>query len=428
MSKFRNFLHFSFYLPFLSVASLQASNEEDPVNSIRTVIEDTKREILNVHTALLQQAVLEITEGLAPVASESSEKVETQPSVQKRIKGFGYVPAPEGHLEEHISPLFQKPLLKLGTIISANYRLPNVDMVPVFDQGEQGSCTANALMAIVSYCSLSNNGLQNMLKPSRAYQYYNARWFSQNSNPYLGITPMQDTGAMLIDSILALDRYGCCPEKINLSEGTIGSNSGPYLLKYNGFPYYDFRYNLQPDAESFRIASESSISGVNIGTSYVSMTNTNTILPQNCIQYSDVRKIIQYADLASSYYSRAIDQYAPQASFVSSLKSALSRGNPVYIGVLLDDTFGEDKKTGKITMPNPKTFQATGGHAIWLTGYGKNGNNGYDGYFEFRNSWNATWGNKGYGYFPESYLSYPKLFGIEAYEVSFDLSKLEFKK
>jgi hypothetical protein len=73
MSKFRNFLHFSFYLPVLSVASLHASNEENPIKSTRTVIEDTKKEILNVHSTLLQQAVLEITEGLSSVARESSE-------------------------------------------------------------------------------------------------------------------------------------------------------------------------------------------------------------------------------------------------------------------------------------------------------------------------------------------------------------------
>jgi len=56
---------------------------------------------------------------------------------------------------------------------------PSVDLrttgflPPVFDQGELGSCTANALAALFQYVDQKNTGMSFM--PSRLFIYYNER-------------------------------------------------------------------------------------------------------------------------------------------------------------------------------------------------------------------------------------------------------------
>ena len=73
-------------------------------------------------------------------------------------------------------------------------------MPPVYDQGQLGSCTANALAAAYEYCD------NNAFLPSRLFIYYNERKL-ENDIP-------DDAGAMLSDGIKTLETYGVCPETI----------------------------------------------------------------------------------------------------------------------------------------------------------------------------------------------------------------------
>jgi len=86
--------------------------------------------------------------------------------------------------------------------ISSPQVMPNgVDLrskfPPVFDQGNLGSCTANALCGVVAYDNPKLIG-------SRLFLYYNERRL-ENDIP-------DDSGALLIDGIKCLVNYGICPE------------------------------------------------------------------------------------------------------------------------------------------------------------------------------------------------------------------------
>ena len=82
-------------------------------------------------------------------------------------------------------PILKKPLVDLRQ-----------KMPPVYDQGELGSCTANALCALMEYID--------HIKGSRLFLYYNERKI-ENDIP-------DDAGATLSDGIKCLVKYGICSE------------------------------------------------------------------------------------------------------------------------------------------------------------------------------------------------------------------------
>jgi C1A family cysteine protease len=74
---------------------------------------------------------------------------------------------------------------------------------PIYDQGEIGSCTANALAAAVAFDRLKSGQSPDFV-PSRLFIYYNERQL-ENSTPY-------DAGARLRDGVKTLQQAGVCPE------------------------------------------------------------------------------------------------------------------------------------------------------------------------------------------------------------------------
>lgn len=73
----------------------------------------------------------------------------------------------------------------------------------IYDQGELGSCTANAIAAAVEF-DQRKQGLAATFTPSRLFIYYNERALEGT----IGI----DSGAMLRDGIKAVASAGACPE------------------------------------------------------------------------------------------------------------------------------------------------------------------------------------------------------------------------
>jgi len=112
---------------------------------------------------------------------------------------------PKRHYNVKISKLpheelvFEHTLLNIGKL--APHLPPVVDlrnkMPPIFDQGQLGSCTANALCAVVDY------DIQEFIS-SRLFVYYNERKM-ENDIP-------DDAGASLSDGIKTLQKYGVCTE------------------------------------------------------------------------------------------------------------------------------------------------------------------------------------------------------------------------
>ena len=86
-----------------------------------------------------------------------------------------------------------------------------------FDQGELGSCTANALCAIVSY------DLSSSFIGSRLFLYYNERVLENEIN--------EDAGALLSDGVLTLQKYGICSENTwpyDVSKFTVKPHENAY--------------------------------------------------------------------------------------------------------------------------------------------------------------------------------------------------------
>jgi C1A family cysteine protease len=107
---------------------------------------------------------------------------------------------------------------------------PKVDLrpqcPPVFDQGQLGSCTANALAGAFS-CALKDQSLPFFL-PSRLFIYYNER--------VLENTVASDSGAQLRDGIKTLNQWGVCPEPL--------------------WPYQIGRFAAKPAAKAYAAAAK----------------------------------------------------------------------------------------------------------------------------------------------------------------------------
>lgn len=91
---------------------------------------------------------------------------------------------------------------------------------PVFNQGNLGSCTANALTAAVEFAKKKQR--QKSFRLSRLFLYYNERVM-------MG-TVESDSGAYLRDGIKSLNKDGVCPEKQWKYSDKIGPNA-PFKQK-----------------------------------------------------------------------------------------------------------------------------------------------------------------------------------------------------
>jgi len=74
---------------------------------------------------------------------------------------------------------------------------------PVYDQGQLGSCTANAIGAAFEY-GLIRQGAPDFM-PSRLFIYYNERVIEHSVS--------NDSGAMIRDGMKTVNKEGVCPEK-----------------------------------------------------------------------------------------------------------------------------------------------------------------------------------------------------------------------
>lgn len=89
-------------------------------------------------------------------------------------------------------------------------------------------------------------------------------------------------------------------------------------------------------------------------------------------------------------------------------KSWLATRGPILVGLSVDDTFYDAASTGgNLDTFKPET--ARGGHAVSLVGYRA------DGRFIIRNSWGASWGDKGFAYATPAYINaafFPESYGM----------------
>ena len=113
-----------------------------------------------------------------------------------KIQRYGWVP----DLPDLRDQLYSAPVAALQTM------LPQVDLTsqcpPVYDQGQLGSCTANAIGAAFEF-ELLKQKLPDFI-PSRLFIYYNERAMEGTIDT--------DSGAQIRDGIKSVAKQGVCPE------------------------------------------------------------------------------------------------------------------------------------------------------------------------------------------------------------------------
>ncbi len=110
---------------------------------------------------------------------------------------YGWIP----DLPDHRDKLYSKyKMVALEKLLSRVDLRPNDS--PIQNQGQLGSCTANALAGNLDY--LKKQALKKVFDFSRLFIYYNERVIEHTTNT--------DSGAMLRDGIKTLVKLGVCPE------------------------------------------------------------------------------------------------------------------------------------------------------------------------------------------------------------------------
>ena len=112
------------------------------------------------------------------------------------IERFGWVP----DLPDARDFMFSAPeavLMKMPTKVDLTSKMP-----PVYDQGQLGSCTANAIGAAFEFDQVKE-GYKDFM-PSRLFIYYNERAMEGTIDT--------DSGAMIRDGMKSVAKVGVCAE------------------------------------------------------------------------------------------------------------------------------------------------------------------------------------------------------------------------
>jgi C1A family cysteine protease/GH25 family lysozyme M1 (1,4-beta-N-acetylmuramidase) len=182
---------------------------------------------------------------------------------------------------------------------------------PVYDQGQIGSCTANAIAAALEFDMMKQSLLP--YTPSRLFIYYNERNIER--------TVPLDAGAQIRDGIKSVASQGDCPE----SEWT-----------YDATPA-DPQSNLFPP-------------------------NSKAVTPPSPQCYADaiIHKALTY---------QSVDQN------LADMKGCLTSGYPFVFGFTVYPSFESDEVARSGNVPMPRSDETViGGHAVLAVGYddGKN--------------------------------------------------------
>jgi C1A family cysteine protease len=117
--------------------------------------------------------------------------------MNRQIAHYGWTP----DLPDQRDHLYAAPPPILGQLP------PSTDLTsscpPVYDQGQLGSCTANAIAAAIEFDRLKQK-LPDIV-PSRLFIYYNEREMEGTVN--------SDSGAQIRDGIKSVAQQGVCPEQ-----------------------------------------------------------------------------------------------------------------------------------------------------------------------------------------------------------------------
>jgi C1A family cysteine protease len=114
-----------------------------------------------------------------------------------KVSRYGWLPDLPDHRDQH----YAAPVEMAGALpAKADLR---AQCPPVYDQGQLGSCTANAIAGAIQFDRLKQM-LAPDFTPSRLFIYYNERVIEHSA--------ASDSGAQIRDGIKSVARQGDCPE------------------------------------------------------------------------------------------------------------------------------------------------------------------------------------------------------------------------
>jgi C1A family cysteine protease len=118
----------------------------------------------------------------------------------RAIARYGWIP----DLPDHRDHLYAAPvvrLAKLPAVVDLRSKCPK----RVYDQGQLGSCTANAIAAAIEF-DLMKQRATKVFTPSRLFIYYGERAIEH--------TLRSDSGAQIRDGIKTINKVGAPPEAL----------------------------------------------------------------------------------------------------------------------------------------------------------------------------------------------------------------------
>jgi C1A family cysteine protease len=139
-----------------------------------------------------------------------------------KIKRFGWV-ADTPDQRDHLYAAPVQYLTKLPPKVDLRPQCPKT----VYDQGQLGSCTGNAIAAAMQFGRMKQN-LKPDFIPSRLFIYYNERDIEGTID--------SDAGAQIRDGIKVVVKLGACPE--------------------TDWPYNIVKFRTKPPAKCYKIASQ----------------------------------------------------------------------------------------------------------------------------------------------------------------------------
>lgn len=222
---------------------------------------------------------------------------------------------------------------------------------PVFDQGQQGSCTANAGAGnaewLVRKFPELITGLEGLAPEtvifSRAYLYYAERLFDGD--------PTEDGGST--------GRTSCRVMNGKSPDVKLGG-----LCLESSFPYNDQVYDVAPPDPAVQEAKR--------------------------FQFGAYHRLSGFNDAIT----------------------CLNSGYPFLLGFAVYQSFESDgvAHTGVVPMPDTQNESMLGGHEVLVIGHSTVDNGSWPAnHFKVRNSWGSSWGDKGNFYLPDTFLANPDL-------------------